>query len=147
MLFDTPQVFSKAKIVTELPFLAADGELAFITDTKTLYVFNNGVWIDINHPTPAPIEFCIYLPSIPDHTATIFKCIMPCDVKIDWSEMLINSINDLRIEVFVDNEFVCTLPSSDKILIQKQKCLSLKLIHKERHFPEDLAITIIGSRV
>lgn len=147
MLFDHSQVISKAKVVSELPYIAAEGELALLQPSNVLFIYVGNRWIDISSPNNPKMEFCVYLPTIPDHSTTIFKCVMPCSASVDVSEIMFDSINDLQFELFVNNEFVCKVPADDIITIEKGKCLSLRYIHKERHFPEDLAMTIIANRI
>lgn len=147
MLFDTSQVISKAKIVSELPYLAAEGELALLQPSNILFIYVGNKWVDVSTPVPPKMEFCIYLAKIPDHTTTIFKCVMPCAVTINMSEILFDTINNLQFELLVDNEVICKVPTDDIITVQKGKCLSLRYIHKDRHFPEDLAMTIIATRI
>lgn len=141
MIFEQSLITTKLPVLDVAPIIAYEGEMFFDTTHQMLMIYVGGEWVPAVPPQNTSTDFSIFLPSLPNHTCTIFKSVMVRDMQFNSSECVMASDSEfVSVKFFVDgveqlhNEFKC----------KKGECLSIMFEHDIRQTPSDFSISFIG---
>lgn len=142
MIFEQSLIASKLPVCDIAPSIASEGEMFFDTTQNMLMVYVGGGWVPAIKPQVVSTDFSIFLPSIPNHTCTIFKSVLLRDMTFDSSEIIMACDSGFVVLTFhvdgveqVGSKFQC----------KKGECLSIVFTHDIRQTPSDLSLSFSGT--